>query len=235
MTQMTPITQLAQMTRVRRLGVLAIIATVAMALPAGAQTTVRRSAPSRSIEIGGYAMVGNFTFAASDSFDAILGTRSGTILGGGATVGLPWGGLFMDVGAWQYAAEGERVLVLDGQVYPLGIPVDVKVVPLEISAGWKFRFRRLPKLIPYAAPGYTSMGYKETSSFAGRGEDVDERFGGYHLRGGAEFKLTRWLGVAGEVAWTTIPDALGEGGVSKAFNEDNLGGTSLRARITVGR
>lgn len=202
---------------------------------ATAQTTVRRSAPSRSIEMGGYAMVGNFTFAARDSFDAILGTHSGTILGGGATVGLPWGGLFVDIGAWQYAAEGERVLILDGQVYPLGIPVEVSVVPLEISAGWRFRFRRLPRLIPYAAAGYTSMGYRETSSFSGAGEDVDQRFGGYHLRGGAEFKITRWLGVAGELAWTTVPDAIGEGGVSKAFGEDNLGGTSLRARITVGR
>lgn len=226
---MTPMTQIG------RLSVLAMVATLAWALPAAAQTTVRRSAPARSIEMGGYAMVGQFTFAASDSFDAILGTHSGTIVGGGATVGLPWGGLFLDIGAWLYSADGERVLVLDGQVYPLGIPVDVKAVPLEISAGWKFRLRRMPKLIPYAAAGYTSMGYKETSSFAGRGEDVDERFGGYHLRGGAEFKLRRWLGVAGEVAWTTVPDALGEGGVSKAFNDDNLGGTSLRARITVGR
>lgn len=226
---------MAQMTQIGRLSVLAMVVTVAMALPAAAQTATRRSAPSRSIEIGGYAMVGQFTFAASDSFDAILGTHSGTILGGGATVGLPWGGLFVDIGTWQFAAEGERVLVLDGQIYPLGIPVDVSVVPLEISAGWKFRFRRLPRLIPYAAAGYTSMGYKETSSFSGAGEDLDERFGGYHLRGGAEFKITRWLGVAGEVAWTTVPDAIGEGGVSKAFGEDNLGGTSLRARITVGR
>lgn len=212
-----------------------IVALLVATGTATAQTTVRRSAPSRSLELGGYAMVGQFTFASRESFDAILGTSSGTILGGGATVGLPWGNLFVDIGAWRYAADGERVLVLDGQVYPLGIPVDVSVVPLEISAGWKFRFRRLPRLIPYAAGGYTSMGYKETSSFSGGGEDVDERFGGYHLRGGAEFKITRRLGVAGELAWTTVPDAIGEGGVSKAFNDDNLGGTSLRARITVGR
>jgi hypothetical protein len=197
--------------------------------------TMPATAQSRGIEIGGYAMAGQFTFAASDSFDAILGGHSGTILGGGATVGLPWGGLFVDIGAWQYSDEGERVLRVDGAVIPLGIPVEVTVVPLEISAGWKFRLRRLPKLIPYAAGGYTSMGYKETSSFSATGEDVDERFGGYHLRGGAEFKLTGWLGLAGEVAWNTVPDALGEGGVSKSFNEDNLGGTSFRARITVGR
>lgn len=216
-----------QMIQMVRVGVLAMALTATMALPATAQ--------SRSIEIGGYAMVGHFTFAASESFDAVLGTHSGPIFGGGATVGLPFGGLFVDIGAWQYSDSGERVAVLDGEVIPLGIPVDVTIVPLEISAGWKFRLRKLPKLIPYVAGGYTSFSYQETSSFAGTDEDADDQFGGFHLRGGVEFKLTRWLGLAGEVAWTTVPDGLGEGGVSNTFNETDLGGTSFRARITIGR
>ena len=202
---------------------------------AAAQSRTPRPSGSRPVEIGGYAMVGQFNFAASESFDAVLGTTSGPIFGGGATVGLPWGGLFVDIGAWQYSHAGERALVLDGQVIPLGIPLDVTIVPIEISAGWKFRIRALPKLIPYVAGGYTSLSYKETSLFSGSGENVDGRFGGYHLRGGAEFKVMRWLGVAGEFAWTTVPDAIGGGGVSKAFTEDDLGGTSFRARITVGR
>jgi hypothetical protein len=213
---------------IRRLPFLAALAFVAAAGTAGAQS-------SRTVEIGGYAMIGHFTFAASESFDAVLGTHSGPIFGGGATVGLPLGGLFVDIGAWQYSDSGERVLVLDGEVIPLGIPVDVTIVPLELSAGWKFRFRKLPKLIPYVAGGYTSFSYQETSSFAGTDEDVDDQFGGFHLRGGAEFKLARWLGLAGEVAWTTVPDGLGAGGVSNTFNETDLGGTSFRARITIGR
>ena len=214
---------------------LALLAALASS-PAAAQTkTTRQPSGSSDIEIGGYAMVGQFSFAATESFDAILGTTSGVIFGGGATVGLPFGGLFVDVGAWQYSGSGERAFVLGDEVFPVGIPVDIEIVPIEISAGWKFRIRSLPKLIPYVAGGYTSFGYKETSSFSGTAEDLDERFGGYHLRGGAEFKLTSWLGVAGEFAWTSVPDALGNGGVSETFNEDNLGGTSFRARITVGR
>lgn len=219
----------------RRLPIVAALLLLVTAVSAAAQTRPPRPSTSRSVEIGGYALVGQFSLAASDSFDAILGTTSGPIFGGGATVGLPWGGLFVDIGAWQYSDSGERALVLDGQIIPLGIPLDVTIVPIEISAGWKFRIRTLPKLIPYVAGGYTSFGYKETSSFAGNGENLDDRFGGYHLRGGAEFKVTRWLGVAGEFAWTTVADAIGSGGVSKAFQEDNLGGTSFRARITVGR
>jgi len=221
----------------RRLDFIALVGLLVAAsvTPAVAQTQATRRPAARAIEIGGYAMVGRFTFAAAESFDTILGTTSSPIVGGGATVGLPFGGLFVEVGAWRFTQSGERVLVLGSEVVPLGIPLDVTIVPVEISAGWKFRFRRLPRLVPYAAGGYTSFGYKETSSFAATSEDVDERFGGYHLRGGVEFKVRRWLGLAGEMAWTTVPDAIGKGGVSRAFNEDNLGGTSYRARITVGR
>jgi len=35
--------------------------------------------------------------------------------------------------------------------------------------------------------------------------------------------------------WTAIPDAIGGGGVSQVFEEDDLGGTSLRVRIVLGR
>ena len=64
---------------------------------------------------------------------------------------------------------------------------------------------------------------------------MDERFNGFHILGGVEFKATRWLGVGGEIAFTSVPDALGAGGVSEAFDEDNLGGTSYRLKISVGR
>ena len=32
--------------------------------------------------------------------------------------------------------------------------------------------------------------------------------------------MARWVGLAGEVVWTSVADALGEGGASKAFDED---------------
>ena len=215
----------------------ALLLALAAASPAAAQAqpAPRRPAGSRSIQIGGYAMVGKITFVAKDSFDTILGATSGVIFGGGATVGLPVGGLFVDIGGWRFTDDGERALVINNEVIPLGIPVKVTIIPIEISAGWKFRIRRMPKLLPYVAGGYTSYGYRETSSFSTVSEDVDDRFPGYHLRGGAEFKVWRWLGVAGEAAWTTVPDAIGKSGVSDAFNETNLGGTSFRLRITAGR
>ena len=215
---------------------LALLALLASADPAGAQAKPRpRPAPqSRSIQIGGYAMFGQFNFAAIDTFDAVLGRTSGPIFGGGATVGLPFGGLFVDIGAWRFKQDGERVIVVNNEVFPLGIPLTVTIIPVEYTAGWKF-LRGRSRLVPYVGAGMTSFGYKETSTFAGAGEDVEDRFNGYHVMGGIEFKVMRWLGVGGEFAWTTIPDSIGTGGVSETFNETDLGGTSFRARITIGR
>ena len=211
---------------------------VAAANPAAAQSRPRlrpRPAPqSRSVQIGGYGMFGLMNFAAIETFDAVLGESSGNIYGGGATVGLPLGGLFVDVGAWRFKQVGERVFVDHSEVFRLGIPVTITITPLELTAGWKFR-RRNSRLVPYAGGGVTMYGYKETSSFSTPSEDVDERFNGYHVIGGVEYKVMRWLGLGGELAWTTIPDAIGTDGASKAFGDNDLGGTSFRAKITIGR
>lgn len=185
--------------------------------------------------IEGYAMFGRINFTATESFDAIVGEPSGPILGGGVRIGLGLSGVFFDVGAWRFHAEGERAFIFDDEVIGLGIPVDLSVTPIEISGGWRFRFRRLPKLIPYVAGGITSMYYRETSEFSTSLENTDAFFNGYHLMGGAEFKVWRWLGLAGEASWTTVPDAIGEAGVSKVFNETDLGGTTFRVKITIGQ
>ena len=96
---------------------------VAAAYCAGKAAAARRRArPSRSVEIGGYAMFGNINFTADESFDAILGEHVGPIFGGGARVGLPWGGLFVDVGAWRFHAEGERAFVFEDEVIRSAFP-----------------------------------------------------------------------------------------------------------------
>lgn len=192
------------------------------------------AAGAQPIDIKGYGMVGNVSFTAADSFDAVLGSSSGILFGGGAEVGIPLGGLYVGVGGWRYEQDGERVFVSGGQVFPLGIPVTVQVTPIEITGGWRFR-NLSQRMVPYAGAGWSSYRYQETSQFAEAGEDVDQRHTGFHILAGAEFRLTTWLGVGGEVAWARIPDALGEGGASEAFDETDLGGTSLRLKISIGR
>jgi opacity protein-like surface antigen len=218
-----------------RIVVLAVSAVLCGAVNTAAQVTPRPPAPSRPVEIGGYAMLGLMNFTAADTFDVGAGSPYGSIFGGGARVGLPLGGLFINVGAWQFRDRGQRVFVFEGEEFPLGIPLNITITPLEIGGGWQFRFRRAPQVRPYVTGGFTSYGYKETSEFATDAENVDERFTGYHLAGGVDFPVQQWIGVGWELNWTTVPDAIGGGGLSAEFDETNLGGVAFRFKITIGR
>ena len=209
----------------------AIAAGILLLIPVGTRLA---AAQARSVSIGGYGLFGGMNFAAAESLKAVSGTSRGTLVGGGATVGLPWGGLFVDVGAWRVSLDGQRVFVSNGTVYPFGIPVTITVTPLEFTGGWQFKTKS-KRFTPYVGIGVSSYAYTETSSLAAAGEDVSDRFSGYHLIGGVRMRVRKWLTAGGEVAWTTIPHALAAGGVSKEFGEDNLGGTSIRLKVTVGR
>src|SRR5262245_7438699 len=100
-----------------RAAIAALLVSLAMPSIAAAQARRPRPAParqqprSRSVQIGGYAMVGTSSFTARESFDAILDKASGPIVGGGARIGIPYGGLFADIGAWRFSDTGERVFV----------------------------------------------------------------------------------------------------------------------------
>src|SRR5918993_3083042 len=96
-------------------------------------------AQAQGIDIKGYGMVGGMSFAASESFEAVLDTSTGLIFGGGAEVGLPWGGLYAGVGGWRFSDDGERVFVSGSEVFRLGIPVTVEVTPIEVTGGWRFK------------------------------------------------------------------------------------------------
>jgi hypothetical protein len=214
---------------------LAVAVAMLLAGPAAREALAQNAASLREVDIGGYAMLGLQKFAADDTFDVSLGSPLGEIFGGGVRVGVPLGGLFVDVGAWRFRGSGERVFVFDGQAFRLGIPLQVTITPIEISAGWQFRRQANARVRPYVAGGISSYGYAEVSEFATNAENVEERFTGYHLSGGAEFPIEKWLGVAWEVNWTTVPDAIGDGGTSAVFDETGLGGASFRFKITIGR
>lgn len=205
----------------------ALTVLVATASPSQAQSL-------SDIGVRGFGMFGNMTFTAKDSFEAVLDRSGGPIFGGGGQVLLPWN-IYVEVGAWRFKQEGERVFIGPaGEVFRLGIPVEVTVTPLEVTGGYRFRMIS-PRFTPYAGVGFSSYRYKETSEFAEPSEDVNERFSGFHLQAGAEYQVMQWLAVGGEVGWSSVADALGEGGVSAHFNEDDLGGTSVRLKFSIGR
>lgn len=234
----------------RAVAVLTLL-TVSLASPALAQTAptqpagrptqrppARRPPPPpaypRGIQVRGFGVVGQTWFTASSTFDAVLGASNGTEYGGGLS--LTEGPGYLEIGARRFKKDGERVFVTDsGQVFPLGIPARVTMTPLDITAGWRFRPWLNRRLRPHLGLGYTRLRYEESGDFAQDGDDVKESFNGFHLVGGGEFRLARLVGITAEVAWTSIGNAIGEAGASKAFDEDNLGGTSLRLKLVIGR
>ena len=189
------------------------------------------------MSIRGFGDIGLTRFAAAETFEATLGSSTGTFFGGGVEVVLPQH-IFFNVRLSRFEKTGERVFVDEGEVFPLGIEMTVGITPVEVTGGYRFEPRgRTRAVIPFVGGGVGWHRYSETSDFAETGDDVEERFTGYHAIGGVEFRMSRWFGVTGEAQWTTISDALGTevSSASEAFGESNLGGFGLRVRFVVGR
>lgn len=184
--------------------------------------------------------------AAHDSFETIAGSASPAIFGGGLEATLPRD-IFASVRASRLRMSGQRVFLFEGEQFNLGIPTTIVVRPLELTVGYRFdssmpaliplRRRRQSRLIPYAGAGVGWYRFEESSAFAEPDEDVRETFIGFHVLGGVVIPLRRWLGVGAEGQWSTVPDALGQNtnSVSQALGETDLGGLTVRVKVTVGR
>ncbi len=197
------------------------------------------SPTGRPLRIAVFGTGGVFNATARESFDAILDTRSGTDVGLGAQVAWQSGmlrGLFVEVDLSRFEKTGERVFIHEGEVFPLGIPLTIGLTPLEVSAGYRFNAVRRTRSGVVASPvayfvggGAGSLGYRE----ADVDEVINERFTAYHVMGGADVTVWRMIQIGAEARHRWVPDGLGIGGVSEAFNETDLGGTTFRVRIGV--
>lgn len=202
------------------------LAGLAAALPAAVSAQT-------GVGFRGYGSFGSTTLAATDTFDAVAGTASPSVFGGGAQVTNLWRGVFADIGVSHLSLDGERVFIgEDGTVFELGIPLEVTMRPIDIAAGWRFG---LGRVAPYVGAGVTFLSYEETSDFSEAGEDVDESGSGALVLGGVDVLVWRWIHAGGEVRYRRVHGILGEGGVSSHFGEDDAGGISAAVRISIGR
>jgi hypothetical protein len=175
---------------------------------------------------------GSTTYAATESLTAVTGTDSQQAWGFGGEVTF-WRGLFAGVAyTMNPEFEGERVFVFENTVYKLGVPVSIRIRPVDVTAGWRFQFGRIS---PFVAAGGTIVSYEESSSFADATENVSESANGYVIQGGADVQVWRWIQLGGEFKYRGVTGVLGAGGVSEEFGEDQLGGYSAAIRIVIGR
>lgn len=211
----------------RRGCALFVMLTVLAAAPAQAQ----QPAASRRFGVHGFVELDRQAFTASDTFEAILDDTWGTFAGGGGR--FRWRSLVFDVSVSRFRSTGERVFLTGGELFRLGIPTTITITPIEFTGA--YRFRRFWRLVPYAGGGVGRQSYKETSRFAESDENVRATDTSYHVVGGAEVPVWRWIAAAVELRYRTVPDAIGKGGVSREYREDDLGGTSVRVKLLVGR
>lgn len=188
----------------------------------------------QQVSIYGFGNAGLTLFSAAESFRAVLGTAAGPVYGGG--VELRDRQFFLSLGAQRFRKTGNRVYVFENQVYTLDVADTITVTPVELTAGYRHRFRR-SRLAPYGGGGVGWHRFEETSEHATEDENVKQTYTGYHLLAGVDIPLSRWLGAGIGAQYSWVPNAFEKSATSIAttFNEHDLGGFTLRARIVVGR
>ena len=168
--------------------------------------------------------------AASQSFDTVVGTSTLFGFGGGVDITGLSDGLFVRAALSLMSKSGTRS---DGSQFANGIAVNVRMVPIDLAAGWRFNHIVAGNSItPYVGGGALLLHYSEVTPSGSTGDNVSQFSVGYEGFGGVDVRVSPVLTIAPEVSYRAVPNAIGKGGVSQDFNETNLGG--LAFRITIG-
>jgi hypothetical protein len=173
-------------------------------------------------------------FAARTTFNAAFGSPSAAFFGGGLQVATR-SGLFVDLAVTHLSKTGQRAFVNNGEIFQLGIPLQVTITPVEISGGYRLKLPGHARIVPYVGGGVGWYKYNETAEFASGDDNVRTTHAGFLFVGGAEIRLQRWISAAADAQYTAVPGILGQGGLSKDVSENDLGGVAARIRVILGR
>lgn len=196
---------------------------LASTLIAGAPSAARAQHARAASRV--YAF-GDVTFmTASQSFEATVNSSRFSSFGGGADIGITRH-IFAHVTVESMSRDGSRAVVDNGKAFSLGIPLTVKLRPVDIGAGWQFTPHG--RLGIHAGAGASLQKYDETSGFAQPGDDTHVTDHGYFVFGGVDVAITKWLVAGGDAEYRSLPNAIGTAGVSLDYKESNLGGAVLR-------
>jgi opacity protein-like surface antigen len=180
-----------------------------------------------SLEGGYFAMTG-----AQKSAEAIFGGSSGGFTGGGSLRYVVGRSFFVGAGARFFEKKGERAFVADATspAFPLGHPLTFRTVPVYGMVGW--RFRPDSRFVPYVALGAGSTAIDEKSVVGEIEESQSQSKFSAHFMAGAEWGRSV-LRFGAEVMYTTVPDSIGVGGLSKIYGEKDVGGLTVVGKIVL--
>ena len=167
----------------------------------------------------------------SNSAKAVFGTSGGPTFGFAGQYGLGES-FFIRAGARFFQRDGERVFVATpgSPVYGLGHPLTVRIIPAYGLIG--FRFLQGASLRPYIGVGGGATSYKEESDVAGEIFTSTATKASGHAVAGLDFGRGA-IRFGGEVMYSVAPNAIGFGGVSQLYGEDDIGGLSALVRISL--
>jgi opacity protein-like surface antigen len=203
--------------------------------PAQARRTVPPPRRQPKPSVRAFGTFGFDKMSADASFNAITGSDTTHGFGGGVQGINLWKGLFAEVNIERSTVDGERAFVFNDEVFPLGIPLKIKTTPVDLVAGWRAGVGGRHPYATYVGGGVTFVSYKETADFAVSGDEVDEQKTGVVALFGVEVTVWKWIHVRGEGRYRRVTDILGNGGVSAAFDENELGGFGGGVKFVVGR
>ncbi len=188
---------------------------------------------ARGQSFGGDVEAGYRTLLASKSADAVFGSSGGFTLGGAGQYVFKKG-IFARAGFRHLAKEGEKVFLQDATspAFPLGFPLKARINSIDLVGGWRFKLggKKPSPFVPYVGVGLEIASYKEESTVAGLVETNDQTKTGFQFLGGLEYKGFGKVVLAAEVAYALVPNAIGVGGVSQIYGEDDIGGFRIMGR-----
>ena len=190
--------------------------------------------------VGASAWAGQFTFEGQAGYsDLTRAKNSAKAVFDGSSGGFTWGGgagyhfnngFFVTAWARRFSKDGERVFVAGPgqQVFPLGHPLSVRIIPVQLTIG--YRFFEGGSFVPYVGAGGGITSYHEESTVAGITDTTSETKGSGHVLGGVELgRGALRLGL--ELGYTFVPNAVGIGGVSQVYGESDIGGFFFVGKI----
>jgi opacity protein-like surface antigen len=187
-------------------------------------------AQSVALELdAGYADVSN----ASRSMEAVFGSSGGFVWGGTLRCDVTKS-IFLSVGTRVLKRRGERVFIADASsdIFPLGHPLRVRIVPLRLSAG--YRFTGLGATVPYVGGGAGLVWFREWSTVGGISQESSEKKSSFHVLAGADYGKGS-IGIGAELSYSWVPDAIGVGGVSAIYEETDIGGFQIVGKLVLSR
>lgn len=174
---------------------------------------------------------GAFDLAAQNTATAIYGSSRATTFGGALRY-TAWRGAFVSAGLRTFSKDGERVFVEEpnGPVQHLGFPLSMKTSVFFMTLGYRLRDGRL--IVPYAHAGLATARYEVTSEVAG--EPFDEDVSKTGITGGLGVEAGRgWIRLGVELGYTRLPNAIGTGGVSLVYGENDIGGMHVIGKLAL--